>query len=237
MPNYLIAKLERYAELSPADRKVLEALAASNVKTLKPKQDLVRTGDKPVFVNLLLSGWAARYVDLEDGRRQIVGVVLPGDICDMRMFMLKRFDHSIGACTAARFAQVPRQELLTCMADFPAIERALSWNSLVEESIARAWIANVGQRTALERLAHLFVELFLRLRAVGLVSGNSCEFPLTQEHLADAVGLTSVHVNRSLMELRAHGFIVLANRTLTIPDLEPLMNVALFDPSYLHFER
>ncbi|HVW92275.1 MAG TPA: Crp/Fnr family transcriptional regulator, partial [Devosia sp.] len=186
MSHYLIAKLERYIELPAADKRVLETLAASNVKTLKPKQDLVRTGDKPIFVNLLLSGWAARYIDLEDGRRQIVGVILPGDICDLRMFMLQKFDHSIGACTTARFAQVPRQELLDRMAEFPAIERALAWNSLVEEAMARAWIANVGQRTALERLAHLFVELFLRLQAVGLAHGNSCEFPLTQEHLADA---------------------------------------------------
>jgi CRP-like cAMP-binding protein len=103
--------------------------------------------------------------------------------------------------------------------------------------MARAWISNVGQRSARERLAHLFVEIFLRLNAIGLVNGKSCEFPLTQEQLAEAVGMTNVHVNRSLMELRAAGLIVLSSRTLTIPDIAALRSAALFDDIYLHLER
>jgi CRP-like cAMP-binding protein len=208
-----------------------------DARELKAHQDLVRMGEPPRFVHVLLDGWAFRYVDIEDGRRQILGIVLPGDVCDLSSFILKRLDHSIAACTAARFARIPADIFLQNLAASPNLDRAFRWAALVEEAMARAWISNVGQRSAIERLAHLFVELFLRLDAIGLVKGQSCEFPLTQEQLAEAVGMTNVHVNRSLMELRAAGLIVLNSRTLTIPDLAALRSAALFDDIYLHLDE
>jgi CRP-like cAMP-binding protein len=237
MPVYLLRKLENFAELSLPDRERVWQLTGMDARQLKAHQDLVRMGEPPRFVHVLLDGWAFRYVDIEDGRRQILGIVLPGDVCDLSSFILKRLDHSIAACTAARFARIPADIFLQNLAASPNLDRAFRWAALVEEAMARAWISNVGQRSAIERLAHLFVELFLRLDAIGLVKGQSCEFPLTQEQLAEAVGMTNVHVNRSLMELRAAGLIVLNSRTLTIPDLAALRSAALFDDIYLHLDE
>jgi CRP-like cAMP-binding protein len=107
----------------------------------------------------------------------------------------------------------------------------------VEEAIAREWITNVGQRDAAERMAHLFCEIFIRLRAVGLTNGHSCELPITQEQLGDATGMTNVHVNRTLQALREQGLIILKGKTLTIPDLEALQRAALFNANYLHLDR
>jgi CRP-like cAMP-binding protein len=237
MPIYLLRKLENLVELSLSDRERVWRLTDMDVRELKAHQDLVRTGECPRFVHVLLDGWAFRYVDIEDGRRQILGILLPGDVCDLSSFILKRLDHSIATCTAARFSRIPVDVFMESLAESPSLDRAFRWAGLVEQAMARAWISNVGQRSAIERLAHLFVELFLRLDSIGLAAGNRCELPLTQEQLAEAVGMTNVHVNRSLMELRAAGLIVLNSRTLAIPDLAALRNAALFDDIYLHLER
>jgi CRP-like cAMP-binding protein len=134
-------------------------------------------------------------------------------------------------------AQIPADALLDTTNGHGRITRALWWNSLVEESIAREWIANLGQREAIERVAHLFCEIFIRLRGVGLTEGNSCAMPATQEQLADATGMSTVHVNRTLQEMRDTGLIVLKGKTLTIPDLEALQSTALFNPNYLHMSH
>jgi CRP-like cAMP-binding protein len=123
------------------------------------------------------------------------------------------------------------------MFDHPRITQALFWDELVTVAIQREWTLNVGQRTAYERIAHLLCELYLRLRTVGLTDGTSCHFPLTQVDLADATGLTAVHVNRTLQELRRDGLIELQSKTLTIPDLNALRQVALFNDNYLHLDR
>jgi CRP-like cAMP-binding protein len=153
------------------------------------------------------------------------------------MVILKQMDHSIGALTAITVAEIPAEIILKLTETHPRIARAMWWHSLVEEATTREWVTNLGQRTAFERLAHLFCELFLRLRGVGLTNGNSCELPLTQEQLADASGMTSVHVNRTLMILRELGLIDLKGKMLTIPDLEALQAAALFDGSYLHLDH
>jgi CRP-like cAMP-binding protein len=235
--TYLLRKLERYVTLPRSAQAGLEQLAAVECRHLAPREDVFRAGDAPRHVNLILEGWACRYVLLEHGRRQISAILLPGDLCDLHMSVLKAADHSVGALTAMRVVQIAPDRLKELAGAHPELDAALAWNALVEESIARAWIASIGQRSATERLAHLFCELFTRLEAVGLVDGDSCAFPLTQEQLADAVGISTVHVNRSLMDLRSLGLITLKEKTLTILDREALMRLAMFDPSYLHFER
>lgn len=236
MPQHLIDKLERFTRLSNEDRQVLKALARK-VRLIEAGVDIIQEGDRPETVNLFLDGWACRYKQLEDGRRQIVAFFVPGDLCDIHIYVLREMDHAIAAITPVRLATVPREILLDTMDRHPRITRALWWESLVNAAIQREWTVNIGRRTALERLAHLFCELFLRLRAVGLAEGSTCPFPLTQLELADATGLTNVHVNRTLKEMRNAGLIVLKSRQLTVPDLAALQKAALFNPNYLHLER
>lgn len=237
MANHLIRKLEQFTRLSRDDKHVLEGLAGLNVRRLGRGDDVIQEGDTPRQVNLILEGWACRYKMLEDGRRQIVAFLLPGDLCDIRMFILKQMDHAIGAVSPVTLAQIPKDMVLDLIDRHPRVSRALWWNSLVEEAIQREWTANLGQRDAVERMAHLLCELFIRLRGVGLVEGHSCELPVTQSELGDATGLSTVHVNRTLQELRARNLIVLKGKTLTIPDLEALQNAALFSANYLHLDR
>lgn len=236
MPQHLIDKLERFTRLSDEDRQVLKALARK-VRLIEAGVDIIQEGDRPETVNLFLDGWACRYKQLEDGRRQIVAFFVPGDLCDIHIYVLREMDHAIAAITPVRLAAVPREILLDTMDRHPRITRALWWESLVNAAIQREWTVNIGRRTALERLAHLFCELFLRLRAVGLAEGSTCPFPLTQLELADATGLTNVHVNRTLKEMRNAGLILLKSRQLTVPDLAALQKAALFNPNYLHLER
>jgi CRP-like cAMP-binding protein len=174
---------------------------------------------------------------LEDGRRQITTFLLPGDLCDVRMFILKRMDHSVSAVSHATVAQIPASDIMSLTEKHPRLARAFWWSSLVEEAINREWIVNLGQRPALERMAHLFCEIFVRLDGVGLTSENSCEIPLTQAELGEALGISTVHVNRTLMELRDSGLLSLEGRTLEIPDLNALKTAASFNENYLHLDR
>lgn len=236
MDNRLVRKLERYAKLSADDRAALDELVRQNVRRLRAREDIIREGERPTHISLILQGWACRYKVLEDGRRQIISFFLPGDLCDLNVFVLRQMDHSIGAITPLAYAEV-RREAFDSVADRPRVIQAMWWDSLVMAAVQREWTVNLGQRTAFERVAHLLCELFIRLRAVGLTHGSRCELPVTQAELADAIGLTPVHVNRTLQELRAQGLIVLQGKELTIPDLERLKDASLFNDNYLHLDH
>ncbi|PVE24786.1 cyclic nucleotide-binding protein [Microvirga sp. KLBC 81] len=237
MAIHLIRKLEHFTKLSSEEKTSLERTAAQKVRQLNPREDIVYEGDRPSQINLILEGWACRYKVLEDGRRQIMGYSIPGDICDMRMFILKEMDHSIGAITPVSLAEIPKDTIIELTDTYPRLSRAFWWDSLVENAISREWIVNNSQREATERMAHLFCELFIRLRMVGLTRDHSCEIPVTQADLGETLGLSTVHVNRTLQELRASNLIVLKGKALTIPDLEALQEVALFNDNYLHLNR
>ena len=237
MASHLIRKLEQFTKLSSDDKEAVERAASLNVRRLRPKEDIIHEGDRPQQVNLILEGWACRYKVLEDGRRQIAAFLIPGDMCDLRMFILKEMDHSVGAITPLTVSEIPKGTILHLTENYPRLSRALWWNSLVEEATAREWIVNNSVRDASERLAHLLCELFIRLRGVGLTNGHSCEFPVTQSDLGETTGLSTVHVNRTLQDLRAADLIILKGKTLTIPDLERLKEAAMFNPNYLHLDR
>jgi CRP-like cAMP-binding protein len=235
--NPLIRKLEQFVRLSADDRAILTRAMSSRVRQFGPRIDIEREGDQPTDVHLILSGWACRYKQFEDGRRQVVSYFLPGDICDINIFILKEMDHSIATITCASIVDLPREFFDEIRTGHSPIATALWWETLVSAAIQREWTMSLGQRTAIERMAHLLCEIFLRLRRVGLTDGNSCEFPLIQSDLAEATGLSKVHVNRTLQELRSTGLVVLRGKTLTIPDLEQLMSAGLFNANYLHMQR
>ena len=235
--SHLIRKLEHFVRLSAADRAVLDRVASERVRSFGPRVDIAREGDRPRDVHMILAGWACRYKQLEDGRRQIVSFFLPGDICDLNIFILREMDHSIGTITSVTVADLSREFFDEIDSGFPRIATAFWWESLVNAAIQREWTMSLGQRTAAERMSHLLCEIFLRLRLAGLTREDSCDFPLTQSDLADATGLSKVHVNRTLQELRSAELIVLKGKSLTIPNLERLMNEGLFNANYLHMNR
>lgn len=233
----LIRKLEHFVRLSQTDRAILDRAASERVRKFGPRVDITREGDRPKDVHLILSGWACRYKQLEDGRRQVVSFFLPGDLCDLNMFILREMDHSIGTITPVSIADLSRDFFDDMSAGYPRIVTAFWWESLVNAAVQREWTMNLGQRTALERMAHLLCEIFFRLRIAGLTREDSCDFPLTQADLADATGLSKVHVNRTLQELRSAGLIVLKGKMLVVPSLERLMNAGLFNANYLHMDH
>jgi CRP-like cAMP-binding protein len=233
----LIQRLEEFTALSQADRSELGRLCSQGTHTIPAKRTLIQEGDAPRSLYLILEGWAAHYRDMEDGRRQIVDFAVPGDLCDLNLFILDAMDHSIAAITKLRVAEISREAFHRIITTYPNITTALWWQELASKSIHREWIVSMGQRSALEHVAHLLCEMFLRLESVGLTHGFCCDFPPTQTELAEATGLTAVHVNRTLQELRRNGLIELERQRLTIPDMLALQQVALFNPKYLHHRR
>lgn len=232
----MVSKLEAFTRLSSDDKTAL-AQASRNLRFVDARRDLVSEGDKPRFVHLILDGWACRYKQLPEGKRQIVGLFVPGDFCDLNSYILKYTDHSIGAITRLKVAMITPEEMVQLTAERPRVTQALWWHELVAAAVQREWTLNVGQRSAYERLAHLLVELYIRLQVVGRAEQGRCDFPLTQNDLADATGLTAVHVNRTLQELRRDGLIELDRKQLQILDLDRLMDVAMFNPNYLHLDH
>jgi CRP-like cAMP-binding protein len=212
----LIHNLQRFVRLSEDDKLAIAQLHEAPMHKVKARNDIAREGQDPTVVRLMLSGWACRYKDLPDGRRQIVGLFIPGDFCDLNVYILQHLDHSIGAITPVTYLAIPPARLDELVNTHPRVGQALLWHELVSASIMREWLLNLGQRSAFERIAHLFIELFLRMRAIEHTEGDSCPFPLTQSDLADATGLTPVHINRTLQEMRREGLIELSHKRLQI---------------------
>ncbi len=171
---------------------------------------------------------------MEDGRRQILAFFVPGDLADLHVYILKAIDHSIAAITPIKYARLAPKEFEEISDGHPRLLRALWWESLVTDSIQREWLVSVGQRDALESVAHLACELFVRLKTVDLVEGNGCDFPLTQLDIADALGMTQPHVSRTITELNKTGIVTIKRGRLEVKDLDKLQKLAAFNPNYLH---
>ena len=235
LASLLIRKLERFDPWSADERQsVLDAVDATI--RLPAHAHLAQEGEIADGVHVMLEGFACGHKLLPDGRRQIVSYCVPGDFCELRTIMLTRLDCSISTISPALIVRLARSRFRDAIFQFPRLACALWKTTLVEQAIAREWLVNVGQRTAFSRAAHLLCEIFLRLRAVGLVQEHTCEFPLTQTQIADTLALSTVHVNRTLMELRRSGLITLRDKQLTIHHLPGLEAAAGFDPAYLHLE-
>jgi CRP-like cAMP-binding protein len=231
----LVAKLETVAPLPAADRDAIAALG-EGAREMSARRYIIREGDRPDHVHLIVEGWAARYKLLPGGSRQITAFLLPGDFCDLHVTILGEMDHSIGTLTRARVAYIPRGRM-EALTSRPAIAKAFWWATLVDEAVLRSWIVNIGRRDAFEAIGHLMCELYLRLRLVGMTDDHRYELPLTQEEIGDALGLTPVHVNRVLQRMRAEGLISLERGALTIHDYRRLEKASGFNPNYLHIEQ
>ncbi|MCJ2011781.1 Crp/Fnr family transcriptional regulator [Methylobacterium sp. J-076] len=236
MSNPLIMKLEYGTRLNDKDRAVLQQLTRRTRRIVR-HADISSEGERPENVHLVMEGFACRYKILAGGRRQIVAFLVPGDFCDLHVAILGKMDHSIGTGWGCTIVDIPRSTIEDLTAQQPRITRALWWATLVDEGTLREWLVNMGQREADRQMAHLICELLVRLRVVGMVSDNSFEFPITQADLADALGITSVHANRVLQDLRTQGLVEWKNKRLRIPNEEQLVEFAEFDPNYLHLDR
>lgn len=229
----LIRKLERLTDLSDDEKQALTMLPLT-VRALEADQDIVRDKDRPSQCCLLLEGFACRYKLLDDGRRQILSFHIPGDIPDLRSLHLPVMDHSIGTLVPCQVAFIPHQSLHDLLLHHPRLAQAFWRDTLIDAAIFCEWMVGLGRRRAQVRVAHLLCELLVRLRAVGLTDDHAYKLPVTQAEIADALGLTGVHVNRNLQELRGKRLITLRGRALSVQDWEGLQRVGEFDPTYLY---
>jgi CRP-like cAMP-binding protein len=231
----MIRKLESIFTLSDDERQALENLPMQ-VSVIKDHQDLVREGDQPTRSCLILSGFACTYKMTAQGKRQIVSFSIAGDIPDLQSLHLRVMDNSISTISPCRVGFITHKDLRDLCDRYPRIASAFWRETLIDASIFREWVTNVGRREAYQRMAHLLCELLTRLRAVDLVEDHTCDLPITQSEFADALGVTNVHVNRVLQQMRADGLIETKGTQLKIPDWDKLKQVGEFDPTYLHLE-
>jgi CRP-like cAMP-binding protein len=228
----LLRKLEGLGPLTSEERRLVME-AGVHVRDVGPDQDLVREGDRPGESLLLLEGFCCRYKTLPDGRRQILSFHITGDFLDLPGFLLSVVDHSVATLTPARVAILPHATVAE-WAQHPNLAQLLWRDTLIDAATTREWVLNVGRRTAYQRVAHVLCELATRLQWVGLASNGAFDLPITQGELADATGLSTVHVNRVIQELRRARLIELRGRSFVTYDWEGLKLAAGFDPSYLH---
>ena len=234
--SLMVRRLSLWQPLSQEDRATILKLPYQR-RSLTAGQYLVWDGDRPQHACLLLTGFACRHKSAGNGGRQILSIHMKGDILDLQNSLLGIADHNVQMLTAGEVALIAITTVEELAALNPRIGMAMWYETLVEGSIFREWMLNVSRRDARTRIAHLLCELGLRLEVVRLGDPTSYELPLTQEQLADAVALTPVHVNRTLMKLEADGLITRTKRMVSIIDWNELAKVADFDPRYLHLGR
>src|SRR5262245_37060196 len=232
MPVSLANKLSHLIQLSDAEREVLRSLP-THLHLVQARRDIVVDGDWPAELSLITEGFAFRYKLLADGRRQIMAVLIPGDIRDLRSLLTGRMDHSVAALNNNQIATIPRQKIFDAIEKYPRIGLALWRDTMLDAALYRQWLINLGRRTAYERIAHLLCEIWTRLEAIGRTRRGTYELPLTQTHLADAMGLSLVHVNRTLKSFRRDGLITFQDREVVVLDWQRLQATAEFDPGYL----
>ncbi|TNC48553.1 Crp/Fnr family transcriptional regulator [Rubellimicrobium rubrum] len=229
----LIQKLEQFIQLTEEDKRLLRN-AVRDVRVFDRREDIIHEGDRPENVHLVMKGWAARYKSLPNGDQPILAFLIPGDLCDVHVALLDEMDHSLKALSPCRIALLPRDAIQTMLKQSERLTRALWWATLLDEAILREWLVTTGHRPANQRLGHLICEMLLRMRAVGLSKDDSFELPLTQDELGDVMGISSVHTNRMIQELRGEGLITTEGKRMVVNDLDRLMEFAEFDPNYLH---
>ena len=231
-----LMKLRARDEISAEEEAALRA-AIEGPQEIASDTTYIRAGVELSVSTVLLEGLMCRYKDLRNGERQITELHVAGDFADLHSFTLKRLDHNIMTLTPCRVATLPHERLREITEQHPHLTRVYWFGTNLDGAIHREWEVSLGRRTAISKVAHLFCELHVRLGIVGLTDGLSYELALTQMDLAECLGLTSVHINRTLKELREGGLVEFRDRTVAIQDLDGLQRVAEFDPSYLYLEK
>jgi CRP-like cAMP-binding protein len=231
-----LKKLRQRTEISPEEEQAIRA-AVGEVRHIRADELVVRSGEELNSSVLLLEGWLARSKDLAGGERQVTELHVAGDFADLHGFTLKRLDHDVLALSDCRVALVPHERIREITEEFPRLGRVFWFSTNVDAAITRELALSLGQRTAISRMAHLFCELYVRLDVVGKTKRDGYEFPLTQRELSECLGLTVVHANRTLQELRRRGLVELENRQLKILDRNGLEGLAEFDPAYLYLDK
>ncbi len=234
MQNPLTRKLETFAPLDEDDKGLLDEIVRMT-RIVDAGDIIINEGDEPTTVHLVLEGIAFRYKLLSDGKRQIVAFMVPGDLCDMHGFLLNHMDHSIAAMSRCRIVDIPRHRVLE-LCGRPAIQRALWCATLVEEAVLWEWLVNMGSRSSGQRVAHFFCEMFVRLRVTGWASATVCPLPLTQADLGETLGLSTVHINRTMQILSGMELVKKKTKSLCVPDFAKLAAFAGFNPDYLHLK-
>jgi len=231
----MLRKFESRASLDESDRDAMLGLPY-RLQTVEPAVYIVREGERPDRSCLIVSGFAFRHKVTVEGARQIVSVHIPGDFIDLDGALLNISDHNVQTLTRCEIAYIPRSAMRELILTHPKVSMAMWVDTLIDGSIFREWVMNVGRRDARSRISHLLCEFARRLEVAGLIEEYGYELPMTQEQLADATGLTPVHVNRVLMGLARDGLIERHKRHIGIPDWEALRRVAGFSEVYLHLD-
>ena len=229
----LVDVLELRSILSDDDRQAILALPCT-LKSLSPGSYAVREGEPPTGCGVLVSGFAYRQKLTGDGGRQILSIHLPGEALDFQNIFLNVADHSVQMLTRCQLAVIPRADIQRIVRSSASIGHAILVNILVDASIFREWVLNVGRRDAKSRLAHVLCELAVRLDAHGLAEDMGYHLPMTQAELADSLGLTPVHLNRVIRSLELDGLINRSKRDISFPDWERMRDIADFNDRYLH---
>jgi CRP-like cAMP-binding protein len=233
----MVRKLAYWGDFDAADVDAILNLP-HQTKRIERNGYIAHEREKTTHSCLLLSGFAIRHKMVGDGARQIVAIHMTGDMVDLQNSFLGVADHSVQVLTDAKVALIPREAVKQLAFERPRVGMAMWFDTLVDASVFREWIANVGRRDAHTRIAHLLCEFSLRLKVAGLGEATNYELPMTQEHIADCTGLTSVHVNRTLKLLEAENLIGRRNaRTVTIGDWNKLADAGDFDSNYLHLRE
>ncbi|MEA3058418.1 MAG: hypothetical protein QOF34_1233 [Sphingomonadales bacterium] len=236
MIDAFLAKLRARDDVNPAEEAALRSLVAE-VRTIPDRQVFIRRAQELSVSTLLLDGWMARARDLRAGHRQITELHLAGDFVDLHSFTLKRLDHDIITLSTCRVGIVPHDNLSKITKEHPHLTRLLWMMTNIDAAIHREWAVSVARRSAQSRVAHLMCELLARLQVVGRAGDANYELPLSQAELSECLGLTPVHTNRTLQELRRRGLIELERGRLTMLDLPAIKSLGEFDPMYLYLER
>lgn len=231
--NPLAVKLGRFIRLDPKEMGAIDDMI-SRRRFVEADVELVAQGARLKHAAFLVEGWGIRYRMLRDGRRQILNFLLPGDMFDLCAFLLSKSDHAIATITPATVAQVDPRQFADLFQTYPRLAAAMWKSGLQEEAMLRERLVSLGRRTAEERIAHLLYELWVRFHLSRPDIGRSFDAPITQVELADAVGLTPIHVNRTLQRLRAKGLIERTRRTITIMKPEETSSYGEFLHDHLH---
>jgi CRP-like cAMP-binding protein len=234
--NILLRKLTNLHDISEEEQAALIA-ALGPTRELKRGRDIVPDGSMPKETTVMLTGTACRYKVLPDGQRHILTFQYPGDMTDLYGYVMKKLDHAIGALSDCTFANIPHEQIAVLSAKYPNLQYAFWRDTMVDASISHAWALGGGRKSVV-CVAHMLCEIFVRLEAVGLAElGWPLPFTATQQDLADALGLSLVHTNKTMASLKDKKLITRIGTKLKIVDWEGLQHIAQFDPAYLYFKH